>query len=312
MKKKILITGAHGDIALSIYRIIKEKYKEKYSIDGMDVLPDGPGDFVFNKVYKSPNPTTKKYNIFFKGIANQYRLIIPTTEGELKYFSKKKNLYLIKNFPILINKKSIIKIFLNKISTQYFLEKNNIYPTKFSLPLNKIKNYTKPFFLKKIFGSGNRNYQIINSKQKFNKLSKLKKNEWMAQEYFNYKYDEYTCALIKIEKFISTIILKRKLNGGLTYYAELIKNNEIQNTIESIARKIDLTGCINIQLKIYKNRIAIFEINPRISSSVMIRHKLGFTDCLWWVEYFLNKKIPTPKKIINKSVYKFYTEKFIN
>jgi hypothetical protein len=153
---------------------------------------------------------------------------------------------------------------------------------------------------------------IVMQKGLSQESSKLKKNEWMAQEYFNYKYDEYTCALIKIEKFISTIILKRKLNGGLTYYAELIKNNEIQNTIESIARKIDLTGCINIQLKIYKNRISIFEINPRISSSVMIRHKLGFTDCLWWVEYFLNKKIPTPKKIINKSVYKFYTEKFIN
>lgn len=311
MKKKFLITGAHGDIAISIYRIIKEKYKEKCSIDGVDILSDGPGDFVFSKVFKSPNPKEKKYNIFFKKLAIQYNLIIPTTEVELKYFSKKKNTSLIKKFPILINSSNIIKTFLNKVSTQNFLKKNDIYPTKFSLPLNKIKKYSKPFFLKKIFGSGNKNYQIIDSKEKFKKLSKLKKNEWMAQEYLNHKYEEYTCALIKIEKFISTIILKRKLNGGLTYYAELVKNKEIQNTLEKMAKKIDLKGCINIQLKIYNNRVVIFEINPRISSTVMIRHKLGFKDCIWWIEYFLSKKIPLSKKIINKRVYKFYSEKFV-
>ena len=218
---------------------------------------------------------------------------------------------MIKKFPILINSSNIVKIFLNKISTQNFLKRNDIYPTKFSLPLNKITKYSKPFFLKKIFGSGNKNYQIINSKKKFKKLSKLKKNEWMAQEYLNYKYEEYTCALVKIEKFISVIILKRKLNGGLTYYAELIKNKEIQNTLETMAKKIDLKGSINIQLKIHNNRVAIFEINPRISSTVMIRHKLGFTDCLWWIEFFLFKKKPISKKIINKRVYKFYSEKFI-
>lgn len=310
MKKKILITGAHGDIAQSIYKLIKKNYKNKYDIEGIDILPNGPGEYIFDKVFKAPKANSNKYGKFINKIGEQYLLIIPTTENEMDYFSK--NLNLIKKFPILMNKPEIIKLFLNKMSTHKFLSLNNIYPSKFCLPLSNIKTYKKPFFLKTIYGHGNQNYKIINSKTKFNSLNEFKKNQWIAQEYFSKKYEEYTCSIIKIEKFIYTIILKRKLLKGLTYYAETVKNKNIDIALRNIANKVKLEGSINIQLKILKKRIGIFEINPRLSSTVFMRDMLGFKDCIWWMEYFLNKKTPSNVKIKYKKIFKKYKEVFVN
>ena len=73
-----------------------------------------------------------------------------------------------------------------------------------------------------------------------------------------------------------------------------------------------LEGSINIQLKILKKRIGIFEINPRLSSTVLMRDMLGFKDCIWWIEYFLNKKTPSNVKIKYKKILKKYTEVFVN
>lgn len=309
MKKKFLITGAQGDIAQSICKILRQNYKNKIVIDGIDILKSGPSDYIFNKIIISPKINTDHYDQFIKKIFKKYDLIIPTTENEIQYFSKNKKIG--KLFPILINKPEIVRLFLNKISTHNFLSFNKIFPPKFSKPINLLKNYTEPFFLKTIYGHGNKNYQLIDSKNKFNKLQKTKKNNWMAQEYFDEKYDEYTCCVIKLDTFISTIILKRKLNNGITYYAEVIKNNEIEKAIRKIAEKINLNGSINIQLKIYKNKVSIFEINPRLSSTVMMRHMLGFKDCIWWIDFFLNQKIPKKTNLRQKKILKILEERVI-
>lgn len=309
MKKKFLITGAQGDIAQSICKIIRQNYKNKILIDGMDILKSGPSDHIFNKIICSPKTNTNLYNPFITKIAKEYDLIIPTTENEIKFFSE--NEKIINLFPMLINKPEIIKLFLNKISTHNFLFSNKIFPPKFSIPLNLLKKYTEPFFLKTIYGHGSKNYKLIDTENKFKKLKNIQKNKWMAQEYFNDEFDEYTCCVIKLNNFISSIIFKRKLNKGITYYAEVIKNNKLEKALKEIAKKIDLNGSINIQLKIFNGKISIFEINPRLSSTVMMRHMLGFKDCIWWIEFFLNNKIPTKPKIQNKKILKILEERFL-
>ena len=139
----------------------------------------------------------------------------------------------------------------------------------------------------------------------------MDKKKWIAQEFLNYKYDEYTCAVIKLDNFEDVLILKRKLNKGYTYYAELVDNMKLKNILLNLAQKIKLCGSINIQLKINKQRFAIFEINPRLSSTVMMRNKIGFTDCIWWINYFLKKKIKRSNIKKNVKIVKFFDEKII-
>jgi carbamoyl-phosphate synthase large subunit len=48
-----------------------------------------------------------------------------------------------------------------------------------------------------------------------------------------------------------------------------------------IAKKLELNGSINIQLRLHEGLPYIFEINPRFSSTVFIRSELGFNDVAW-------------------------------
>tara|TARA_B110000027_G_C16075181_1_gene281018 strand:+ start:352 stop:1275 length:924 start_codon:yes stop_codon:yes gene_type:complete len=306
---KFLITGAHGDIAQSIFRILKLSYK-KAVIDGTDIRKSGPNEFLFNKIHEVNSPSNKNYLKYIKEISKNYQIIIPTTEDEIIFFSE--NLNKFKNTSILINSPEIINTFSNQLKTHAFLKKKNFSVPNFCLRLNDIKKFSNIFFLKKNFGHGNQGYKIINNHKEFNKLNTLNKKNWIAQEFLDHNYKEYTCAVTQLGKFRDVIILNRKLNQGYTYFVQEVKNLILKNTLLVLAKKINLNGSINVQLKINNSRYAIFEINPRLSSTVMMRHKLGFKDCLWWIEYILNNKLPKNKyKIKNRKLFKFFDEKFI-
>jgi len=306
---RFLITGAHGDIARSISRIIKENYKNS-SIEGTDINSEGLGEYYYKKIHKVASPTSKKYYHQIKKLLKKYNIIIPTTENEIKFFSKNKKKF--KKKIILINSKFIIDTFSSKIKTFQYLKKNRFGVPNFCTKLNDIKKFEKPFFIKLDTGHGNKNYDFINSSKKFKNLNKLNKKKWIAQEFLNNNYKEYTCAIVKLKNFKNVIILNRKLDKGYTYYAEIVHNMYLKNLLLELADKIDLNGSINVQLKINNKRHAIFEINPRLSSTVMMRHKMGFKDCVWWINYSLKKQIPKFRLIPKKAkMIKFFDEKFV-
>jgi carbamoyl-phosphate synthase large subunit len=306
---KFLITGANGDIAISISRIIKDEFKNSV-VEGTDIIKEGPGEYLYKKIYKVPNPNNKNYLSQIKKVSRDHNVIIPTTENEIKFFSKNYNKF--KKKIVLINSQFIINTFSSKVKTYQFLKKNKFGVPNFCFKLNNLKKFKKSFFLKLDTGHGNKNYDFINSSKKFKELNKLDKKKWVAQEFLGNEYQEYTCAIIRLNNFEDAIILNRRLNKGYSYYAEVVENTYLRNILLNLAEKINLEGSINVQLKINKKRYAIFEINPRLSSTVMMRHKMGFKDCVWWINYNLRKKIPKFKSKIKKiKMIKFFSEKFI-
>jgi carbamoyl-phosphate synthase large subunit len=302
---KILITGAHGDIACSVAKIIKSEFN-KFEIYGTDSENEGPGDYLFKKIYKIPNSHNEYFLKTIKKIYKKFNLIIPCTEPEINYITKKK---LYKTFPILINKPEIILKFNSKIKTLEFLKFHfKILSSNF---FYKKKDIRFPFFLKKNIGYGNKGYSLIkNSSQLKNKN---KNKNWVGQEYLGGKNNEFTCAIVKLKNFERILILNRKLHKtGYTYFAKVVKNKKLENILINFARKINLHGSINIQLKIIKNQFKVFDINPRLSSTVMMRNIIGFKDCVWWIKDFLqinfSKKVKIKKNI---SVFKDFREKII-
>jgi len=78
-------------------------------------------------------------------------------------------------------------------------------------------------------------------------------------------------------------MMKRKLVGGLTGSGEVVDNKTIDEYVRSIAKVMDLEGAFNVQLRLTENGPRLFEINPRLSSTVVFRDLLGFQDLRWWV-----------------------------
>ena len=145
-------------------------------------------------------------------------------------------------------------------------------------------------------------------------LKLYNQKEWVIEEFLNKNFDEYTCAIIRIKDLKKIIIFNRKLHKlGHTMFADQFEDKAIEKGLLAIADKINLNGVINIQFKIQNNQIKIFDINPRISSTVKMRDLLGFKDCLWWIKEKL--KIPNEEHIKikkNKSIVKFFQEKIID
>jgi len=302
---KILITGAHGDIACSVAKIIKSEFN-KFEIFGTDTENNGPGDYLFKKIYKTPNLHNEYYLRTIKKIYKKFNLIIPCTEPEINYITKKK---LYKIFPILINKPEIILKFNSKIKTLEFLKADfKILSSRF---FYKKKDIRFPFFLKKNIGYGNKGYALIKNYDQLK--NKINNKNWIGQQYLSGKDNEFTCSIIKLKNFIKILILNRKLHKtGYTYFAKVVKNKKLENILIKFANKINLHGCINIQLKIIKNQFKVFDINPRLSSTVMMRNIIGFKDCVWWIKDFLKIKFSTKAKIKkNISVFKDFSERII-
>ena len=311
-KIKFLVLGAHGDIGISICKVIKKSFKNAI-VEGSDIKSHGMGDLIFDKVHKISGPHQNKYKTEIKKIANKFDLIIPSNEKEI-YFLSKNNLGI--NEKLLINNFQIINKFTNKIKLNNFLK---IYYSNLSLSFcvtskdfNKIKKKQYPLFLKKNMGSGNQGYLVIKNKSEMNK--KVDK-DMVAQEYLDKDYEEFTCGIFRARNFTSSIIFKRKLHpSGFTYHAKVYENNKISKIMENLANNINLYGSLNIQFKKKGNKIKVFDINTRLSSTVFFRDLMGFKDLVWWIKDKL-KKAYSPKfnikKVKNQTIVKIFEDKII-
>jgi len=56
-----------------------------------------------------------------------------------------------------------------------------------------------------------------------------------------------------------------------------------------IAEAVSLRGSINIQSRRVGDVFLPFEINPRISGTVLFRKKFGFDDVSWWMDILSGK-----------------------
>ena len=140
MQLKFLITGCHGDLAYSIASIIKKNFN-KAVILGTDIEKNGIGNVIFDNIYSVPKFNSSKYLKIILKISKSVDLIIPTTEGEILFFSKNKKKF---NNKILINKEAIVNLFSNKFKTQKYLQKNfNDLSLKFSIKLSNYYNSKK-------------------------------------------------------------------------------------------------------------------------------------------------------------------------
>ena len=291
--KNLLVTGANGDIGEAIGRILIEEFPDA-QITGADCAGDLPGSFIFPEIIPVPPASDPKYQKIVEDWISTYDLIIPTSEPEIKKlasFLENDN-----SHPFLILPSKIVNIFLDKYATFKYLESQNYNPplTKF---LFEATEKDLPIYLKPKFGAGGEGNRVLSNKHDLLSARYLPQEDWVVQELLTGENNEYTCVIFKCDKFIETIQLKRELYGDRTGKAEVVNNLTVKKLLLGLAESLDFTGSLNVQLKITDNGPKIFEINPRISSTVMMRNKIGFKDCLWWIQAHLNFPLDNPRGI---------------
>jgi len=284
---KILVTGANGDIGEAIGRILQESFPDA-AVFGADAAGRWPGGFTFEKMLELPHSSAFEYADHISRLAEGFDLIIPSSEPEILRLSKTPSG--IGKLPLLMVDSRILNIFMDKYETAMFFERNGLKAPS-TKRLSEVCTVDRPLYVKPRRGAGGRGHRLVTTNEELHFMKQVCNADWIAQEYLPGDDNEFTCALFRFGSELRTVILKRRLHGDKTVRAEVVENPEIEIILGKVALLTDLEGCINVQLKLTDDGPMVFEINPRLSSTVMMRHRLGFKDCEWWVKSFLGMDI---------------------
>ena len=291
---RVLVSGVAGDIGLGVGRILQE-WGIFDRIHGIDISDDHPASIIFHQVDVAPKADHLNYLDWLTEYiyVNKIDVFIPTSEVEILVVSSEIN-RVQKLCKVLINDPFLVEKCLDKHETLNFLSANNIaVPAnglvgKYNLPLQY------PVITKPRRGQGSKGIQKVDS------VSMLKAcpNEYVWQEYLTPENEEYTCA-IYVAKNLSTriLVLKRLLINGFTGKGLVVNNHLINNYVENIAKAFNRSGLFNIQLRLTDEGPKLFEINPRLSSTLVFRDKLGFHDLRWWMSECLHIELPEYKRV---------------
>lgn len=281
---KILITAANSDISIGIARIVKSCFKDALLVG---VAPDGdyPATYFFDHFEAVPLVSAgDAYKQSLEAVIKKHQInfLIPTSETEINFFNK--NQYQpISN--ILINNAELLANCLDKYQTYLWLNAIGVpVPETHLLSDDFAQDIQHPVVIKPRSSAGSKNMHYVSNREHFAVIKKMyatTSNNFVVQREVGTKDQEYTCALWRFNSDFRYIALKRKLLGGLTGEAEMIDNAIISTVLAKIADKIHGDFFINVQLRMDNNVPFVFEINPRFSSTIVMRHKLGFQDVVW-------------------------------
>ena len=298
----ILVSGVGSDIGFGVGRILKE-WGIFRTLYGIDVSNDHPASIIFDKIDVAPHSNNQDYiNWILKYITfNKIDVFIPTSELEILKVSR--NIEKL-NFKckVLINHSLIIEKCIDKYETLNFLSLNGI-----QVPNNGLVNENKlpkkfPVIVKPRISQGSKGVKKIEN------ISILKKvlDESVWQEYLLPEDEEYTCS-VYVTKGLNArvLVIKRTLVCGYTEKGVVVNNHTINEYIDKILSVFKLPGLYNIQLRLTHQGPKLFEINPRLSGTLVFRDKLGFQDLRWWLSENLDLKLPKYKMVLDgKKIYR--------
>ena len=310
MKKKlnILVTSCGGDIGQSIGKILKEINCVSF---GLDISKHNAAQFVFDHFEIGPKVTDKNYLNKIREFVSAYKIdvVIPVSEPELRFYTENfKDTPVIDGAKVLMANHFSRKIGFNKTETCLFLKENKL-PNP-ALYTSDSTDFIFPIIAKPNTGAGSANIFIVENIEEFRFLSN-KFNDLIFQELLDGEAGEFTCCVYGTNNGKNrSIIFKRELtSGGYSGYGEVVEDDRINELLIEMAKLLELRGSINVQLRIHNGLPVVFEINPRVSSTILFRHLLGFNDLQWSLEELLGTEISGySKPDAGRCFYKGYQE----
>jgi carbamoyl-phosphate synthase large subunit len=292
MKQAILITGIGGDIAQGVATIIRESRPE-IELVGVDIHTQHGGHLFVDQFALVPEAGGQGYLQAINAVVDKYSVdrVIPMSEPELQASLPFQEL--APGVKWITAGKTVVATGLDKLETNRALAALGV-PVPWSLPVNEGRPIAYPCILKNRWGSGSRAVFRVAGDEDFDYLAK-RHPQAIIQELLEPAEREVTCAVYRrLDGEVASLLMLRRLTGGFTGWAKVIQDEETSRMCEVIAQGLDLRGSMNIQLRLTAQGPRVFEINPRFSSTVLMRHRLGFSDVMWALDEAEGKTVRFP------------------
>lgn len=279
---KVLVTGAQGDIAEAACRVIMEAFPAA-ELHGSDMGGDDwPLAVGFAALHRLPAGEAPEYAEALCRLHGEqgYDVILPLTEGELRGLNARRGA--VAHLPLLMHGEALLDAFLDKLDTARWLEGRG-FAAPFTVPLREARPEHLPLLVKPRRGHGSRGIEVVRDAAHLAFVQAARRDDAVAQELLEPAEAEFTCVAFRVRATgeVRTLQLRRRLSGGLTGQARVELHPEIEALLHGVALAADLDGSLNLQLRLTERGPRVFEVNPRFSSTVMMRHRIGFQDLVW-------------------------------
>lgn len=293
MKYKVLVTGTSSyGVGEGILKIVNESaYRSEIRLIGASNTNLTAYKNLAEKYYILPNANHPSYYRQIRNLieTEQIKILIPGSEAETIFFSRKKNeIESELNIDIWTNEYETIKIFDNKMNAEKFFQQVGINTPK---PYRDCEGRF-PLIIKPIQGKSSEGIFIVRNKQEYQAVCDFYNTigkKIIVQEFVE-KDAEYTVSLINLGNRLEVLCMERILNKGATQYAKIIEEKAIVDITEILHRALGEELILNLQVLKKDNAFYVFEVNPRFSGSAPMRAKLGYNEFdIIFAHKYLNK-----------------------
>jgi carbamoyl-phosphate synthase large subunit len=289
-KPTLLISGVCGDIGCSAVRSLREAAGR---IIGCDMRPFSPVRDLLDGFYEVPAAVeAERYLHRIKDIISRESIsfFLPVPEPEIRLIDENRVELEGHGPKLLLNNRTIIRNFLDKLKTAQFLSANGVKAPRTELLHDYRGGLAFPVIVKPRTGYGSKRLWRADDEADLDYLRRKDDGLLIVQEYLGTDTEEYTTGVFSDGQSVSSITFRRKLGfGGLSAEAALVDAPIMDELSSKIAAAVHLEGCINIQTRLVGDTFVPFEINPRLSSTVFIRKHFGFDDAVWWLDLLRGK-----------------------
>lgn len=299
---KFLVTAANGDIGEAAGRILRETWPDA-PLHGADLGDKWPAAEIFDHVHTLPRGDDRHFGEALGALAREIGAdcVIPLSEPELRHLAE--NHGAAGDLPLLMPRPDLIATFLDKLDTAKWLVQHGL-PAPRTVPLASANAGDLPIFVKRARGHGSRDTEIVRSAARLKVAMAEAPADAIAQELLEPADREYTCAVFRSGGELRTLTMRRVLEGGTTMRIEIERHAAVDALLEAIAIAADLDGPLNVQLRLTRDGPRVFEINPRFSGTVMMRHRIGFRDLVWAIEARRGQKPPSFEPPVGTRVFR--------
>jgi carbamoyl-phosphate synthase large subunit len=317
----VLVTAAGSELAFNVIKALRVSSRP-ISIATCDVSPNSLGRYwsdVFERV--PPAAAGQDYVNAVMDMVRRHRIdaVIPTADAEFPVLAQHRDEFRSAcACAVLVSPPEQLHNFTDKWKTAGILERLAIPAPRTALyqgeaeALEFAARVSYPLVLKPRIGGGSRMIHFPENDEELRAAVRVVAAP-LLQEYLHPDDEEYTAGVFTTRHGeMHVIVLRRTLKFGMTYVAETVFSDELDEFCRGVARSIGLQGANNIQFRVTAQGPKVIEINPRFSGTVGIRAQLGFND----VEMALCDALDLPSfphpDIRSAKVYRFMDEHYVD
>ena len=275
-KMNILITGAGGAAAISVWKSLGGEHK----IHMADMDPCAAGLYLVpaERRFIIPAGASEDFIVSLLKICkqNEIELLIPTVDAELVPAAKKRKEFESQGTQVALSSAESLELCRDKYKLLDFCKDTELTPESTLLTENTSSDaFNYPCFAKPRLGSGSQGALVIHSPKELNALPR--DESYLIQELLSgeeYSVDVYVqsngCPLAAVPR------LRMKIDSGIAVAAQTKIIPELSEMALKIIQKVGITYVANIQFKAnVKGEFRLLEINPRFPGTLPLTAAAG-------------------------------------